>query len=147
MSEKKMASAKPHPTREELEGFLQKAFPRRDERPGIFIEVLDNVEVRLRLPFSERMLRPGGTISGPVLMSLADTAVYVLIMRNLGLEAAMAVTSNLNMSFMRRPPPVDLLAHGRVLKMGRRLVVGDVSIASAESSKPVAHAMVTYALP
>lgn len=135
------------PTREELEAFLQRAFTQRGKRLSIRVEEVTDDRVRLRMPFSDELLRPGGTIAGPVLMSMADTALYMLVLRNLGLDAAKAATSNLNMSFLRRPPAADLLAHGRLLKLGRRLAVGDVSLISDGNNDPVAHAVVTYALP
>lgn len=135
------------PTREELEAFLQRSFGQQGRGPSILVEEVTDGLVRLRMPFNEKLLRPGGTIAGPVLMSMADTALYMLVLRNLGLDAAKAVTSNLNMSFLRRPPAVDLLAHGRLLKLGRRLAVGEVSLISDGQGDPVAHAMVTYALP
>ncbi|MCH8884511.1 MAG: PaaI family thioesterase [SAR324 cluster bacterium] len=111
------------------------------------VEAITDDSVRLRLGFSDELLRPGGTIAGPVLMSMADTALYLLVLRNLGLGAAKAVTSNLNMSFLRRPPASDLLAHGRLPKLGRRLAVGEVSLVSDGNQDPVSHAMATYALP
>lgn len=135
------------PTREELEAFLHGAFTQRGKRASIMVEAITDDSVRLRLGFSDELLRPGGTIAGPVLMSMADTALYMLVLRNLGLGAAKAVTSNLNMSFLRRPPAADLLAHGRLLKLGRRLAVGEVSLVSEGQHGPVAHAVVTYALP
>lgn len=143
--EKSPPAAKP--TREELEAFLHKAFVQRGKRPSVLIEEVTDDRVRLRMPFNDELLRPGGTIAGPVLMSLADAALYLLVLRNLGLGAAKAATSNLNMSFLRRPPAVDLLAEGRLLKLGRRLAVGDVSLISDGNEDPVAHAVVTYALP
>ncbi len=130
-----------------IEALMRQGFPEAKDGPRFTVESLDDSEVRLRLPFREDMLRPGNTIAGPVLMSLADSAVYVLLIRHLGREGMAAVTTNLNMSFLRRPAPSDLIAHGRLLKLGSRLATGDVSLHSVDTPQPVAQALVTYALP
>lgn len=96
--------------------------------------------------YRENQLRPGGSISGPTLMALADTAMYALILAQLG-PMAMAVTQNLNINFLRRPAPVDTIASARFLRLGRRSAVIDVSIYSAGSDEMVAHVTGTYALP
>jgi len=87
-----------------------------------------------------------GPISGPTLVWLADLSFYLLIMGRLGPVAA-AVTTNLNINFMRKPEPADLLGEGRLMKLGRALAVGDFTIRSDGSDEPVAHATLTYSLP
>lgn len=98
-----------------------------------------------RLPISVGDLRPGGTVSGPTQMTLVDTAFYYLLLVHLGPEA-LAVTSNLTFNFLRKPSPdAALLAEARLLKLGRRLAMGDVLLYSEGDAAPVAHAAVTYA--
>ena len=91
-------------------------------------------------------LRPGGTISGPTLMAMVDFGFYLLLLARLG-PVALAVTTNLNINFMRKPEPGDLLGEGRLLKLGRTLAVGDFTIWSEGKKDPVAHATVTYSIP
>jgi len=131
-------------TPELLNGFLKAQFPQIQSLPQV--EAIENGEVHLRTPFQERNLRPGGTISGPVMMALADTTAYMAIVAHLG-DAVMAVTSNLNIHFLRRPPPEDLTAIGRIRHIGRRSAVVIVEIYSKGSDRAVAHATVSYALP
>ena len=111
--------------------------------------VVDDVShgrVRLRLPASEAHVRPGGTISGPALMALADGAAWAAVLSHIGPKVD-SVSSSLHIDFLRRPPPVDVIADGHVLKLGRSLAVIDVSIHSARSDALVAKAQVTYVLP
>ena len=125
----------------ELMAFLEEHFPQAAHL-GLAIEHLDERTIRLRLPTHERHLRPGGTISGPTLMWLVDCGFYLLILGQLG-PVALAVTTNLNINFMRKPEPADLVGEGRLLT----LAVGDFTIYSAGKPEPVAHATVTYAIP
>jgi uncharacterized protein (TIGR00369 family) len=101
---------------------------------------------RMRRVFTERSLRPGGTISGPTLMALADFSIYVAILASVG-PVPQAVTTNLNINFVRRPAQRDLIAEARLIKLGKRLAVGEVSIYSDGEEEMVAHATATYALP
>lgn len=114
----------------------------------IRVEELGIGRMSLSLPFGESFLRPGGSISGPVLFALADVALYGAIMTRLG-RTDMAVTSSMTINFLRRPPPDALLATGQVLKLGRRLAYGEVVLRSASypNAEPVAHATGTYAIP
>lgn len=135
------------PSAEELARFYAQAFPSGNQDRSPRFEIVEDDRVRLVLPFRERYLRPGGTISGPVLMGFADSVMYALVLRNLGLTAAPAATSNLTMAFLRRPAAADLVGEGRLLRLGRRLAVGDVTLCSTGDERPVAHAQVSYALP
>ena len=110
------------------------------------IEHLDDARIRVRLPTKDQHLRPGGTVSGPTLAWLVDVSFYLLLLGRLG-PVAMAVTTNLNINFMRKPEPADLIGEGRLLKLGKTLAVGDFTIYSAGKAEPVAHATVTYAIP
>ena len=126
----------------ELEAFLEEHF----EQAVGFSDVADFGEgaLTLRLRSTERHLRPGGTISGPTIFTLADLAFYQLTLSLIG-PVPLAVTTQLNLSFMRRPDPGLLEATATMLKLGRRLAVGDVLIEGEEG--PVAHAQVTYSIP
>jgi uncharacterized protein (TIGR00369 family) len=102
--------------------------------------------ISLVMPASDQILRPGGTIAGPAQMALADVAMYGLVMSRLG-RIELAVTTSLSMNFLRRPEPAEITAEGRLLKLGKRLAVGDVTLHSPGLDEPVAHAVVTYSLP
>jgi uncharacterized protein (TIGR00369 family) len=110
------------------------------------IEELTDEGLRMRVPFRPEYLRPGGTLSGPVLMGAADTAMYLLILSQIG-PVALAVTTSLDIHFLRRPAARDLLVDARLLKLGRRLAVGDVLLRVDGEREPVAQANVTYSIP
>jgi uncharacterized protein (TIGR00369 family) len=129
---------------DDVRAFLSREFPQIESQ--FAVEEVGPMRARLRLIFHDRHLRPGGTISGPAMFSLADVALYAAILANIG-EIALAVTTNLNINFMRRPAPADLIGEARLMKLGKRLAVGEVSIASVGSDDLVAHAVGTYAIP
>jgi len=113
---------------------------------GAEIVTLEEGRAVVRVPYRADWLRPGGTISGPVLMALADLAMYAVVMSLLGrIEAA--VTTNLNINFLRKPAPVAVIAEGRMLKLGRRLAVGEVELFSEGDPDMVAHVTATYSIP
>lgn len=116
------------------------------EDSGFRVEAVTARGVTCRLPYSERHLRPGGTLSGPAMMTLADAAMYAAVLARLG-RVEMALTQNLNINFLARPRPADLLAVAEILKMGRRTVVLDVKLYVDGQEQPVAHATGTYSLP
>ncbi|MEW6269140.1 MAG: PaaI family thioesterase [Thermodesulfobacteriota bacterium] len=132
-------------TAQELDDFLHREFPQVDEH-RFRIEEVRGRAVRLRMPFDGRHLRPGGTVSGPSLMTLADTAMYVAVLAEIG-PVPLAVTTNLTINFLRRPRPADVVAEARLLKLGRRLAVGEVALYSDGDPEMVAHATMTYSLP
>jgi uncharacterized protein (TIGR00369 family) len=101
---------------------------------------------RIRRKFSEASLRPGGTISGPTMMALTDFAMYVAILASIG-PVPLAVTTNLNINFLRKPEQRDLIAEVKLIKLGKRLAVGDVAIYSEGEDEMVAHATSTYSIP
>jgi uncharacterized protein (TIGR00369 family) len=114
---------------------------------GVEIEHLESGRVTIRMPFRDDFLRPGGTISGPVLMALADLAMYAVVMSLVG-RVELAVTTSLNCNFLRRPLPGDIVASGSILKLGKRLAVGEVSLYVGENrEEPVAHVTCTYSIP
>lgn len=100
----------------------------------------------LRLAFKPSMVRPGGVISGPTIMALADACMFAVAMSRIG-KIKLAVTTSFNINFLHRASPCDLIADGRILKLGKRLVVMDVIVHSEGHSEPVAHATGTYSIP
>lgn len=131
-------------TAEELQTFLHGEFP----QATITVESVSEEEVWVRQPVDESHLRPGGTVSGPTMMATADTAAYVAVLAHIGI-VPLAVTSNLNINFLRKPDAgKPLLSKGTMLHLGRRSVLTEVNIYSeGHLEKPVAHAIVTYAIP
>ncbi len=130
---------------EALAAFMAQAFP---QVAGDFVvERVAPMEITVRMEVSNRHLRPGDTVSGPTLFSLADVAVYLAVLSMIGPQA-LAVTTNCSMDFMRKPAPgADLRAEARLLKLGRVLAVGDVLIYSDGVEAPVARATLTYSIP
>src|ERR1700726_3224872 len=134
-------------TVEQLERFLHVEFPQAFSSGDISIESADGVSCLLRQRYSEQMLRPGGTVSGPTLMALADFAMYVVLLSAIG-PVGLAVTTNLNINFLRKGlPGQDVLAAARLLKLGKRLAVGEVLLLSGTSPDPIAHVTSTYSIP
>jgi uncharacterized protein (TIGR00369 family) len=113
---------------------------------GLSIERVGYGDIRVRRRFEEDHLRPGGTVSGPTMMELADFAMYVAVFSAVGPQP-LAVTTNLNINFLRKPARADLIADARLMKVGKRLAVGEVTIFSEGSSDPVAHVTSTYSIP
>jgi uncharacterized protein (TIGR00369 family) len=134
-------------TIEELERFLAAEFPQAfHPASGLAIEALSDRGCRVRQAFRAASLRPGGTISGPTMMALADFAMYVAVLAAVG-PVPLAVTINLNINFLRKPAQRDLLAEARLLKLGKRLATGEVTIRSEGEEDPVAHVTSTYSIP
>lgn len=126
-----------------IEDFLDDVFPQRDGT----IEGVDHMRATMSLAIEDEHLRPGASVSGPTLMGLADVCLYVAILAQIGPEP-MAVTSDLHCRFLRRARgDRDLIANARVVKLGRRLAVGEVQLFSAGDEAPVALVTATYALP
>lgn len=132
-------------TAAELEAFTRTHFPQM-EHFDFRIEQIEDRLLQIRLLYHSRHLRPGGTISGPALMTLADMAMYFAVLSMIG-PVALAVTTSLNINFLRKPSPADVIAECRLLKLGARLAVGDVQMFSDGETEPVAQATVTYSIP
>ena len=131
----------------ELEKFLHEEFPQAFSNADIAIESADGETCLLRQRYNERMLRPGGSVSGPTLMAMADFAMYVVLLSAIG-PVGLAVTTNLNINFLRKGKPgQDVLAAARLLKLGKRLAVGEVNLLSGTSPDPIAHVTATYSIP
>lgn len=138
----------PSAVRAEVERLIETHFPQlRAGGKLIVIESVDERSARLRMPAGDHLLRPGGTVSGPSMFLLADVAVYAALLGAKGEAALQAVTTNVTINFLSRPPPADLVATARLLKVGRRLAIGEVEIHSVADDQLVAHATATYALP
>lgn len=127
----------------ELQAILSTAFSDADVP---VVEVVDGATVVVSQPISARHERPGGTVSGPIMMMLADTTAWMAILAQIG-PVLLAVTTSLHIDFLRKPDMTDLVARGTVLKLGRKLAVVDVSIHSRGRDDVVAKAQVTYAIP
>lgn len=130
-------------TKEELAEFFEQDFP----QANFIIERVGDRSATIRKKITHEHLRPGGTVSGPVLMEMADAALYVAILSEIGL-VALAVTTNLNVNFMRKPASdKDVIAECKLMKLGKLLAIGEVSLFSDGDPNPVAHAVGTYAIP
>lgn len=139
--------ASPKLAADELERLLAAEFPQMFGIEGGFsIEHAEEGACRVRQAFRAETLRPGGTISGVAMMGLADVSMYVAVLASIG-WVPLAVTTNLSINFLRKPAPGDLVAECRLLKLGKRLAVGEVTIRSDSANEPVAHAVSTYSIP
>ena len=114
--------------------------------PPYVVEQVGDWGVRLRLPITPAHQRPGGTVSGPALMSLADAAAWLAVLAQIG-PVVLAVSTSLHIDFLRKPELVDVLAEGRLIKLGKTLAVIDVSLHSEGRDELVAKAQVTYSIP
>jgi uncharacterized protein (TIGR00369 family) len=131
----------------ELRQFLTAEFPQVfHPKSGLSIEEVWHGGGRVRQTYQAQFIRPGGTISGPTMMALADFAMYVGLLASIG-PVPLAVTTNLNINFLRKPAARDLIAECRLLKLGKRLAVGEVTIRSEGMDEPVAHVTSTYSIP
>jgi uncharacterized protein (TIGR00369 family) len=136
-----------HMTVAELGAFLRTELPHMFDYDDLAIEHADGRSCRLRQRFRENMLRPGGTVSGATLMALADCAMYVAVLSAIG-PVRLAVTTNLNINFLRKGAAgQDVLAAAKLLKLGKRLAVGEVSLMSGTAPDPIAHVIATYSIP
>ena len=134
-------------TAEELTQRLTDEFPEAFGAGGaLTIEAVWHGGCRMRQAFRPQALRPGGTISGPSMMALVDVAMYVALLAAIG-WVPLAVTTALTINFLRKPPPGDLVAEARLLKLGRRLAVGEIGLRGDGADALVAHATSTYSIP
>jgi uncharacterized protein (TIGR00369 family) len=130
-----------------VEAFLEAEFPQLHHGGRtVTVEAVGPLTARLRLHTDPRHLRPGGTVSGPSLFMLADVGLYVAILAQIG-PVALAVTTNLNINFLRKPPQGDVIAEIRLLKLGKRLAVGEATLYAVGDDEAVAHAVGTYSIP
>lgn len=101
----------------------------------LVIEEVGARSARVRLKSHDRNIRPGGTVSGPAMFTLADFAVYVAIIAALGEAGIEAVTTNMNINFLAKPEPRDVTANVRLIRLGRRLAVGEAELYSDGSAE------------
>lgn len=133
--------------RDALNRFLETDFPQIHTDGKVFdVTDVGPGTVVMRLAPNERHLRPGGTVSGPTLFALADVAAYCVVLAHIG-PVALAVTTNLNINFLRKPEPGPLTCTCRLLKLGKRLAVIEASIFGEDGEDLVAHATATYSIP
>lgn len=141
-----MAKPLPQMDADGVNALLRRAFPDAVERGFPKVTEVGPGRVHVVSAYRDGQLRPGGVLSGPALMSLADTAAYALVLGHVG-DQLMAVTSQLNMTFLRGAQPGDLHAEAELLRLGRRLVICDVRLWTESPERLAAQANVTYALP
>ncbi len=127
-----------------LHALIETEFPQMHGR--FLVTALHDDGASLRMIIDESHLRPGGTISGPAMFTLADCAYYLATLAMIG-PKSLTVTTSCAIDFMRKPALADLTARARILKLGKTLSVGDVLIHSVADAWPVARASVTYAIP
>ncbi len=134
-------------TVKEIDQFIEQHFPQINEGGQYyFVESIEPGVAVMRLEPDNRHLRPGNTVSGPTLFALADFAAYVVILAHIG-PVALAVTTNLNINFLRKPSLQPLCCRCRIMKLGKRLCVVDADIYPANGGDSVAHATATYSIP
>jgi len=130
-------------TKEEIAAFIATEFP----QTRVKVLAAGSMGSRVLHEVTESELRPGGTVSGPVMMATADVALYVALLAEIGI-VPMCVTTSLAFNFMRKPPgDRSVIGECRLLKVGKRLAVGEVTLFSEGLEEPVAHAVGTYAIP
>jgi len=133
-------------TIDELRAYLVDVFPQVWSRGDYAIEEVGPMSATVRLNYHPDHLRPGGTISGPAMFTLSDLALYVAILHEIG-RVKLAVTTSVSINFLRKPEPRDLLGRAKLMKLGKRLAVGEVALYSEGSDEMVAHATGTYSIP
>ncbi len=138
--------AHPRMTAAEVNLFLTQVFPQIDIGKAYKVEETRHGFARLRMIYGEHLLRPGGTISGPAMFALADVAMYAAVLASIG-PVAHAVTTNLTINFLRKPDQRDMIGEARLLKLGKRLAVGEIALCSEGETELAAHATATYSLP
>ena len=142
-----MTQPQPVMTAAELNSYIAEVYPQiLEQYPGHDVLCVEPGHVVVRMNTDERHIRAGGTVSGPTLFALADMGGYSCVLSHVGREA-LAVTTNLNINFMRKADPGPLDAHCKILKLGKRLMVFEASICEAGSNDVIAHATGTYAIP
>lgn len=131
--------------RDDVEAFLDREFPQLHHLGRLFsVESVGFGACRMQMAYHESQLRPGGTISGPSMMALADVALYIAVLSAIG-PVALAVTTNFSINFLRKPQPGALIVDASLLKLGKRLAVGEAEILSGDEL--VAHVTATYSIP
>jgi uncharacterized protein (TIGR00369 family) len=133
-------------TLEELRAYLVEIFPEFWKDGDLRLEDVAPMSATVRLNHHPRHLRPGGTISGPAMFAVCDAALFVAILSEIG-PVAHAVTTSASINFLHKPAPADLIGTATLIKLGKRLAVGEVALYSEGKSEMVAHATGTYSIP
>ena len=141
------AKLKPVLTTGEVNELLARVYPELNAQLGSY-EAVDVFAggCTVRLNADERHLRPGGTVSGPSLFTLADIGGYVCVLSHAGPDV-LSVTTNLNINFLRKAEAGPIDGHCRILKLGKSLMVFDIDIVAGPGGQTVAHATGTYSIP
>ena len=130
-------------TKAEISAFLAVEFP----QSKCVVEEVGNGSATVSHRIGIDELRPGGTVSGPVLMTVADVALYVALLGKIGI-VPLAVTTSLTINFLRKPSSsASIIGVCKLIKVGKLLAVGEVSLYSQGNDDPVAHVVGTYAIP
>ncbi len=131
----------------ELGAFLESEFPQMNRQGQRFlVEAVEKSGVSMRMIYDVTALRPGGTISGPAMFALADIALYAALLAQIG-PRPLAVTTSVTINFLRKPPPGDMIGKATILKLGKRLAVGEIRLRAAGHEDLAAHATATYSIP
>lgn len=131
------------PTKSEISAFIKQEFP----QTKCTIEAVGGMSATVRHAIGVDELRPGGTVSGPVLMTVADVALYIAILGEIGI-VPLTVTTNLSINFLRKPSADKaIIGVCKLIKLGKTLAVGEVSLYSEGSDELVAHVVGTYSIP
>jgi uncharacterized protein (TIGR00369 family) len=133
-----------HVTVEQIQSLLEQY--QLDQGGHIVIEALGERSARARFRVAKKHLRPGDTVSGPTLMALADAALYAAVLGEIGL-VPLAVTTNLTINFLKKPEQKDVVCDVKLLKLGKRLAIGEVYLYSEGDPELVAHVTGTYSIP
>ena len=132
-------------TADEVQAYFDEVFPQ--QRGTLVAMTIGSMHGKARMKISEDHLRPGGTVCGPAMFTVADCAFYMALMGMIGRQA-LTVTTNMSINFLRKPvADADLICEARILKLGKLLATGDATVWSEGQDAPVAHATVTYAIP
>ena len=140
------ATAQAKMSAQELNSLLAEIFPQIGIGKSLDVEDTGPGFSRVRMRYGDHLLRPGGTISGPAMFSLADLAMYAAVLAAVG-PVPLAVTTNLNINFLRKPGPNDMIGEAQLLKLGKRLAVGEIALYTVDAEELAAHATSTYSLP
>jgi uncharacterized protein (TIGR00369 family) len=129
----------------ELSNYVKEVFPQADAYQWQVKELVPGY-VKVAMEIGDGHLRPGGTVSGPTMFALADIAAYLVILGHIG-KVALAVTTSLNINFLTKPPPGNLIAECRLIKLGKRLAICEIHITGTQDDIIVAQATATYSIP
>ncbi len=130
---------------DELSQYLREVFPESNDY-GFNIKAMSDGHITVGMEVQDHHLRPGGSVSGPTMFALADIAAYLIVLAHIG-KVALAVTTNLNINFLTKPQPGNLVAEASLMKLGKRLAVCAIEIRSSVDNALVAHATATYSIP